>query len=77
MDINYIKLCQIKKEIENLTKDAESIIKMHFPEEHQICISFWMPQIITALGESDKWLSRGDYSMQKTLDKIKSSLEDD
>lgn len=76
MDINYIRLCQIKKEIENLTKEAEEIIKREFPDQYSISISFWIPQIITALEENDKWLSRGDYSMQNILDKIKSREND-
>jgi hypothetical protein len=73
MDIEYIRLCQIKKEILNLTKEAEDIIKVKYPEHYSLSISFWIPQLITALEESDKWLSRGEYCMQNVLNKIKNN----
>lgn len=71
MDINYTRLCQIKKEIISLTKEAEDIIKINFPDHYSVSVSFWIPQIITALEENNKWLSRGDHSMQSILNKIK------
>jgi hypothetical protein len=77
MDINYIRLCQIKKEIVNLTKEAEEIIKREFPDQYSISISFWIPQLITSLEKSEKWLPRGDYPMEDILDKIKSNIEND
>lgn len=77
MDINYIRLCQIQKEILSLTKEAEEIIKRKFPDQYSISISFWIPQLITALVKSEKWLPRGDHSMEEILDKIKSNIEND
>lgn len=71
MDLNYKRLCQIKNEILLLTKEAEDIIKVNYPEQYSVSISFWIPQIVTALEESNKWLPRGDYTMQNTIEKIK------
>lgn len=73
MDINYKRLCQIKNEIFTLTKEAEDILKVNYPNLYSISISFWIPQIITALDQNEKWLARGDHTMQDMLDKIKSS----
>jgi len=70
MDINYKRLCEIKDEIFSLTKEAENILKLNYPNQYNVSISFWIPQIVTALDQSDKWLARGDYTMQSTLDKI-------
>jgi hypothetical protein len=71
MDINYIRLCKIKKEIKDLVEEAGYIIKTTYPDQYSVSMSFWIPQIITALEEDKKWLSRGDHSMQNTINKIK------
>ena len=77
MDIDYRRLCSIKKEIQILINESEEIIKRRFPDQYSVSISFWIPQLSTALEENQKWLSRGDYSMQNTLNKIKASIEQD
>jgi hypothetical protein len=48
----------------------ERILKTYFPEEFERAIQFYLPQITTALYEDKKWLSRGEYSLQNTIDNI-------
>jgi hypothetical protein len=48
----------------------ERILKTYFPEEFERAIQFYLPQITTALYEDKKWLSRGDYSLQNTIDNL-------
>jgi hypothetical protein len=50
--------------------DIERILKTYFPEEFERAIQFYLPQITTALYEDKKWLSRGEYSLQNTLDNL-------
>ena len=47
-----------------------SILKTYFPEEFERAIQFYLPQITTALYEDKKWLSRGEYSLQNTIDNL-------
>ena len=48
----------------------ERILKTYFPEEFERAIQFYIPQITTALYEDKKWLNRGDYSLQNTIDNL-------
>jgi hypothetical protein len=48
----------------------ESILKTYFPEEFERAIQFYLPQITTALYEDKKWLNRGEYSLQNTIDNL-------
>jgi len=48
----------------------ERILKTYFPEEFERAIQFYLPQITTALYEDKKWLDRGDYSLQNTIDNL-------
>jgi len=48
----------------------EQILKTYFPEEFERAIQFYLPQITTALYEDKKWLSRGEYSLQNTIDNL-------
>ena len=61
--------------IENLA-DIEHILKYYFPEEFDIAYQFWIPQITTALYEDKKWLSRGNSSMEQTINRLKEKLKD-
>lgn len=54
----------------------EHILKIYFPEEFDVAYQHWIPQITTALYEHRKWLSRGPYSMQHTLDKLSDKTDD-
>lgn len=48
----------------------ENVLKTYFPEEFERAIQFYLPQITTALYEDRKWLSRGEYSLQNTIDNL-------
>lgn len=63
-------LYEHRSKIENSLKEIEEIIKVYFPEEHHIAYQHWIPQIITALNNNSRWLSRGQYSLQDTIDHI-------
>lgn len=64
------KLIDYRDEISNSLFHIERILKEYFPEEFEKAIQFYLPQIITALQEDRKWLSRGEYSMQNTIDNL-------
>ena len=46
------------------------ILKDHFPNEYDTAYQHWIPQIFTALYNDTKWLNRGQYSVQDTIDHI-------
>jgi hypothetical protein len=48
----------------------QTILKVNFPEEYEKALQFYLPQITTALHEDKKWLSRGEYSLQNTIDNL-------
>ena len=48
----------------------ERILKTYFPEEFERAYQFYIPQSTTALYENKKWLTRGEYSLQNTIDNL-------
>lgn len=56
--------------IVNSLYNIERILKTYFPEEFERAIQFYLPQITTALYEDKKWLNRGEYSLQNTIDNL-------
>lgn len=64
------KLVDHRDEIVNSLFHIERILKTYFPEEFDKAIQFYLPQITTALYEDKKWLSRGEYSLQNTIDNL-------
>lgn len=64
------KLVDYRDEIVNSLFHIEHILKTYFPEEFDKAIQFYLPQITTALYEDKKWLSRGEYSLQNTIDNL-------
>jgi hypothetical protein len=68
---NHINsLVDHRDEIINSLFHIESILKTYFPEEFERAIQFYIPQITTALCEDKKWLNRGEYSLQNTIDNL-------
>ncbi len=63
-------LVECRDQIRNKVLEIENILKAHFPEELERATQFYLPQIITALYEDKKWLSRGEYSLQNTIDNL-------
>lgn len=73
---NLNKLVDHRDEIANALFNIEKIIKQYFPEEFEIAYQHWIPQITTALYEDKKWLPRGQYSMQDTINRLLEKAKD-
>jgi hypothetical protein len=66
----FSRLIKYRDNISSSLFYIESILKDYFPDEHSLAYQHWIPQILTALQDDDRWLSRGEYSMQDTIDRI-------
>lgn len=64
------KLKEYKHSIEDSLIEIENILRLYFPKEYEKAIQFYIPQIATGLQSEDKWLSRGEYSLQNTIDHL-------
>lgn len=64
------KLRDYRDEIFYSLFHIERVLRDYFPAEYSQAYQHWIPQIITALGDNAKWLNRGVYNMQDTLNKI-------
>lgn len=64
------QLIDYRNEISNSLFQIERILKEYFPDEFEKANQFYLPQITTALHEDKKWLSRGEYSIQNTIDNL-------
>ena len=49
----------------------EQILKTYFPDQYSDAYQHWIPQILTALDNTVKWLPRGQLTLQDTIDRIK------
>lgn len=73
----FNKLLNHRDEICHAIFHIEHILKTYFPEEFDIAYQHYIPQIVTALYEDDRWLSRGQTDMQKTIDRILDKINKD
>lgn len=64
------KLIDYRDQIESSLFHIERILKDYFPEEFELAYQHYIPQITTALHDEKKWLSRGGYSMQDTINNL-------
>lgn len=64
------RLSYHRNEILSHLSSIEDILRVNFPKEFERALQFYIPQIVTALHENKKWLSRGEYSLQNTIDNI-------
>jgi flagellar biosynthesis chaperone FliJ len=64
------KLLDHRDNIADSLFHIERIIKVYFPAEFDIAYQHWIPQITTALYEDKRWLSRGEQTMQNTLNRL-------
>lgn len=64
------KIIDYRDKIVDSLFHLERIIKIYFPEEFEIAYQYWIPQITTALYEHDKWLPRGEQTLQNTIDRL-------
>lgn len=53
----------------------ERILKHHFPQQFDLAYQHWIPQILTALDNDTKWLPRGQFSFQDTIDHIQDNAD--
>lgn len=72
MSENYglSKLIDYRTQIETILAEIDAVMQVDFPEEYSVAYQHWIPQIKTALRNDTKWLSRGEYSMDYTLNRI-------
>lgn len=73
----FDKLVQYRDQISECLFHIELILKEYFPEEFDLAYQHYIPQIKTALFDEKKWLSRGGYNMQDTINNIFDKLKDD
>lgn len=66
----FNKLLDYRDEISDALFHIERILKNYFPQEFDIAYQHYIPQISTALNEDDRWLPRGEISLQDTIDRI-------
>jgi hypothetical protein len=64
-----------REQIDHILVQIEAILQVYFPEEFSVAYQHWIPQIKTALKSDPKWLSRGEYSMQYTINRIMDKLQ--
>lgn len=64
------KLLAYRETIEDIVSEIEAILQVYFPQEFEIAYQHWLPQILTSLRYNKKWLSRGEYSMEYTINRI-------
>jgi hypothetical protein len=55
----------------------ERILKVYFPEEFEVAYQYYIPQITTALYVDDKWLPRGEQTMQHTINRLLDKANND
>lgn len=70
------KIIDHRDEIINAVFHVERILKHYFPEEFDIAYQHWIPQIVTALYQHEKWLPRGEQTLQDTIDRLIDKNED-
>lgn len=64
------QLIDYRDQIVNSLFHIERILKHYFPEEFELAYQHYIPQITTALYDEKKWLSRGGYSLQDTINNL-------
>jgi hypothetical protein len=68
------KLLDYRSSMEKILTDIDAVLQLHFPEEYALAYQHWMPQIRTALRDDTKWLPRGQYSMDYTINHISDQI---
>ena len=64
------KLIDYRDQITSSLFHIERIIKEYFPEEFDVAYQHWIPQITTSLYEDQKWLPRGEQTMQHSINRL-------
>lgn len=63
--------------IEDHLNKIDMLLKTYFPKEYDLAYQHWLPQIKTGLRNNIKWLPRGQYSMDYTLNKLADKIIED
>lgn len=71
------KLIDCRNDIVDTLANIQSILQQYFPEEFPLAYQHYVPQIVTALYDEKKWLSRGGYSLQDTINNISNKVDKD
>lgn len=71
----FNRLIDYRDQITDALFHIERILKTYFPEEFEIAYQFWIPQITTALYNDDRWLNRGERTMQQTIDRLMDKIK--
>ena len=64
------KLLDYRNQIEQILTDIDAVLQVDFSDEYALAYQHWIPQIKTALRNNTRYLPRGEYSMDYTLDRI-------
>lgn len=64
------RLIDYRDQITDSLFHIERILKTYFPEEFEVAYQHYIPQITTALYEDKKWLPRGQFTMQQTINRL-------
>lgn len=68
------KLIDYRDNIYDAVFHLQRILKTYFPDEYDVAYQHWIPQILTALNEDDRWLSRGERTVQQSIDRLTDKL---
>jgi len=66
----FRKLYDYRNQIMNSVFQMERILREYFPENYDLAYQHWIPQIITAIEDDEKWLNRGVYNFEDTVRSI-------
>jgi len=63
------QILECVESIQNVLQENKNCEK-----EYYLANSHYIPQIVTALMEVDKWLPRGNYTLQNTIDNLNDQM---
>lgn len=75
-EVQLEKLINYRHDIIDILANIQGILQQYFPEEFELAYQHYIPQITTALHDEKKWLSRGGYSLQDTLNNLSDKIKD-
>lgn len=73
----FNRLLDYRDQISDAMFHIERILKSYFPEEFDTAYQHYIPQIVTALDNDPRWLSRGEINMQHTINRILDKINRD
>jgi soluble cytochrome b562 len=71
----FNRLIDYRDSITSSLFQIERILKHYFPEEFDTAYQHWIPQIITAINNDDRWLPRGEQTMQQSIERLVDKIE--